>query len=159
VVPSPDSIPEESRGSPDHPHSPAGLVEGPGELCRNVEQPARDSAPPLATAAALEGRKATVASVLAKAGPGLRLNEHLDQEDGEAVFRYACKLGLEGIVSKRKGSPYCSGRSPDWHEEPGGAGGEARGGRGLEPTLKLAVRAAPISSRPKKEEPPGCAPA
>jgi ATP-dependent DNA ligase len=69
---------------------------------------------PWATAAALEGRKATLASVLAKAGPDLRLNEHLDQEDGEAVFRYACKLGLEGIVSKRKDSPYRSGRSPDW---------------------------------------------
>jgi hypothetical protein len=26
----------------------------------------------------------------------------------------ACKLGLEGIVSKRKDSPYRSGRSPDW---------------------------------------------
>jgi hypothetical protein len=26
----------------------------------------------------------------------------------------ACKLGLEGIVSKRKGSAYRSGRSPDW---------------------------------------------
>jgi len=35
-------------------------------------------------------------------------------EDGEVVFRHACKLGLEGIVSKRKGSPYRSGRSPDW---------------------------------------------
>jgi bifunctional non-homologous end joining protein LigD len=30
------------------------------------------------------------------------------------VFRHACKLGLEGIVSKRKDSPYRSGRSPDW---------------------------------------------
>jgi bifunctional non-homologous end joining protein LigD len=30
------------------------------------------------------------------------------------VFRHACKLGLEGIVSKRKGSRYTSGRSPDW---------------------------------------------
>jgi len=29
------------------------------------------------------------------------------------VFRHACKLGLEGIVSKRKGSPYRSGRSPE----------------------------------------------
>jgi hypothetical protein len=29
-------------------------------------------------------------------------------------LRHACKLGLEGIVSKRKGSPYRSGRSPDW---------------------------------------------
>jgi ATP-dependent DNA ligase len=27
---------------------------------------------------------------------------------------HACKLGLEGIVSKRKGSPYRSGRSSDW---------------------------------------------
>jgi ATP-dependent DNA ligase len=26
----------------------------------------------------------------------------------------SCKLGLEGIVSKRKGSMYRSGRSPDW---------------------------------------------
>jgi bifunctional non-homologous end joining protein LigD len=33
--------------------------------------------------------------------------------DGDTVFRHACKLGLEGI-SKRKDSPYCSGRSPNW---------------------------------------------
>jgi ATP-dependent DNA ligase len=58
--------------------------------------------------------KATLASVLAKAAPGLRLNEHLEHDGGETVFRHACKLGLEGIVSKRKGSPYRSGRSPDW---------------------------------------------
>jgi ATP-dependent DNA ligase len=30
------------------------------------------------------------------------------------VFRHACKMGLEGIVSKRLGSRYRSGRSPDW---------------------------------------------
>jgi bifunctional non-homologous end joining protein LigD len=30
------------------------------------------------------------------------------------VFAHACKMGLEGIVSKRKDSPYRSGRSPDW---------------------------------------------
>jgi ATP-dependent DNA ligase len=59
-------------------------------------------------------RKATLASVLAKAAPGLRFNEHLEHEDGEVVFRHACKLGLEGIVSKRKDSPYRSGRCPDW---------------------------------------------
>ena len=58
--------------------------------------------------------KATLISVLAKAGPGLRLNEHLEHEDGEVVFRHACKRGLEGIMPKRKGSPYRSGRSPDW---------------------------------------------
>jgi bifunctional non-homologous end joining protein LigD len=62
----------------------------------------------------LEVRKATLASVLAKAGSGLRLNEHLEHDDGDPVFRHACKLGLEGIVSKRLGSRYRSGRSPDW---------------------------------------------
>jgi bifunctional non-homologous end joining protein LigD len=35
-------------------------------------------------------------------------------DDGLIVFAHACKLGLEGIVSKRKDSPYRSGRSADW---------------------------------------------
>ena len=34
--------------------------------------------------------------------------------DGQTVLAHACKLGLEGIVSKRKDSVYRSGRSPDW---------------------------------------------
>ena len=34
--------------------------------------------------------------------------------DGEIVFWHACKLGLEGIVLKRKDPAYRSGRSPDW---------------------------------------------
>jgi ATP-dependent DNA ligase len=55
-----------------------------------------------------------LASLLARATPGLRFNEHLDEEDGPLVFAHACKLGLEGIVSKRKDSRYRSGRSPDW---------------------------------------------
>src|SRR3982074_505009 len=59
----------------------------------------------------LEVRKATLTSVVAKAGAGRRFNEHLESDDGEAVFRHACKMGLEGIVSKRKDSPYRSGRS------------------------------------------------
>jgi len=51
--------------------------------------------------------------VLAKAAPGLRLNEHIEAE-GPTVFAHACKMGLEGIVSKRKDDRYRSGRSPDW---------------------------------------------
>jgi len=61
----------------------------------------------------LEGRKATLEMLLAKAWPGIRLNEHVEG-DGATVFAHACKMGLEGIVSKRKNSPYRSGRSPDW---------------------------------------------
>ena len=34
--------------------------------------------------------------------------------DGPTVFAHACKMGLEGIVSKRKNSAYRSSRSPDW---------------------------------------------
>ena len=51
--------------------------------------------------------------MLAKARPGIRFNEHMEG-DGETVFRHACQLGLEGIVSKRLGSRYTSGRSRDW---------------------------------------------
>jgi bifunctional non-homologous end joining protein LigD len=62
----------------------------------------------------IEVRKATLASILRKSRPGIRLNEHLEHPEGDVVFRHACKMGLEGIVSKRLGSPYRSGRSPDW---------------------------------------------
>jgi bifunctional non-homologous end joining protein LigD len=61
----------------------------------------------------LEVRKATLSSVVAKAGAGIRFNEHIEA-DGPTVFAHACKMGLEGIVSKRKESPYRSGRSSDW---------------------------------------------
>jgi bifunctional non-homologous end joining protein LigD len=61
----------------------------------------------------LEGRNATLEMVVAKAGSGIRFNEHVEG-DGETVFRHACKLDLEGIVSKRRDSTYRSGRSPDW---------------------------------------------
>jgi bifunctional non-homologous end joining protein LigD len=61
----------------------------------------------------LETRKATLASLLKRAEPGLQFNEHIEA-DGPTVFAHACKMGLEGIVSKLKASTYRSGRSPDW---------------------------------------------
>jgi hypothetical protein len=42
------------------------------------------------------------------------VNEHLEHPEGAVVFRRACRMGLEGIISKRLGSRYRSGRSPDW---------------------------------------------
>ena len=62
----------------------------------------------------IETRKATLASVLRKAKGGVRLNEHLAHPEGPVVFQHACKMGLEGIVSKRLGLTYRSGRSADW---------------------------------------------
>jgi bifunctional non-homologous end joining protein LigD len=61
----------------------------------------------------LEVRKATLAALVAKARPGIRFNEHIEGH-GPTVFAHACKLGLEGIVSKRKDSTHRSGHSPDW---------------------------------------------
>ena len=60
-----------------------------------------------------EVRKATLASVLSRAASGLKLNEHIEA-DGPTVFAHACRMGLEGIVSKRKNSTYRSGPSRDW---------------------------------------------
>ena len=58
----------------------------------------------------IETRKATLASLLRGIRAGLRLNEHFIHS-GDVVFRHACKMGLEGIVSKRLGSRYVSGRT------------------------------------------------
>jgi ATP-dependent DNA ligase len=60
----------------------------------------------------IEKRKALLARLL-RGSNSIVLNEHY-QEDGAIVFREACKLGCEGIVSKRLGSPYRSGRSAHW---------------------------------------------
>ena len=58
----------------------------------------------------IETRKATLLSVLRGCRPGIQFNQHL-AHPGDVVFRHACKMGLEGIVSKRLGSPYRSGRN------------------------------------------------
>lgn len=51
--------------------------------------------------------------MLRKSRDGIAFNEHLDS-DGAAIFKHACKLGLEGIVSKRRDMRYRSGRSKSW---------------------------------------------
>ena len=61
----------------------------------------------------IEIRKAGLARLLRNAEPGLQLGEHIEHE-AAIVFEHACKLGLEGIVSKRRGSRYQSGRSSLW---------------------------------------------
>jgi hypothetical protein len=58
----------------------------------------------------IERRKAHLAKLLRGAPPTIVLNEHYGA-DGAIIYRHACKLGCEGIVSKRLGSPYRSGRT------------------------------------------------
>jgi bifunctional non-homologous end joining protein LigD len=57
----------------------------------------------------LEARRERLADLLADASPALKLSEHLDG-DGALI----CRLGLEGLVAKRKGSAYRSGRCASW---------------------------------------------
>jgi ATP-dependent DNA ligase len=54
-------------------------------------------------------RKAGLAGLLRKPSPGIALNTHYVGH-GEIVYQQACELGCEGIVSKRLGSTYRSGR-------------------------------------------------
>jgi ATP-dependent DNA ligase len=61
----------------------------------------------------IEIRKAGLARLLRNAEPGLQLSEHIEHE-AAIPFEHACKLGLEGILSKRRGSRYQSGRSSLW---------------------------------------------
>jgi len=61
----------------------------------------------------LTDRKAALAALLAKPPTHLRLSEHLGGK-GVDMLRSACRLGLEGIVSKRADSTYRSGRGTVW---------------------------------------------
>jgi bifunctional non-homologous end joining protein LigD len=55
-------------------------------------------------------RKAELARWLRGKGEPVKYSEHFEDE-GPAVLRHACQMGLEGIVSKRVDAPYRSGRS------------------------------------------------
>ena len=73
-------------------------------------------------------------------------------EDNEIVFRHACKLGLEGIVLKRKGSPLRPLARLAQDEEPRRACGEARGGRGLGAGRALMPPGNPVSANTLKRQ-------
>lgn len=63
----------------------------------------------------LERRKQRLEQLL-PSGPAasrIRLSEHIEGE-GPELLGHACELGLEGIVSKRRDTPYRSGRTRDW---------------------------------------------
>jgi bifunctional non-homologous end joining protein LigD len=61
----------------------------------------------------IETRKRTLASLLRGAHSGIALNKHFEGE-GATIYKHACGLGCEGIVSKRLGTPYRPGRSDHW---------------------------------------------
>src|SRR5262249_21752824 len=67
------------------------------------------------TPATLLDRKALLQEIVADlpASSPVRFTEHL-AEDGPTMLEHACRLGLEGIVSKRVDLPYRSGRTEQW---------------------------------------------
>jgi len=77
---------------------------------------------------------------------GIQLSEALTG-DGARIFRHACSMGLEGIVSKRIGSRYVSGRTRAWlkTKKPGfrAAIGRARDTSGDEPKAWVAYGPSP----------------
>ena len=59
-------------------------------------------------------RKQRLARLLGRAKrQAIQFNEHLTG-DGPTVFEHVCRMGLEGIVSKRMDAPYRSGPSKTW---------------------------------------------
>jgi bifunctional non-homologous end joining protein LigD len=65
------------------------------------------------TRAPLLARKNVLAKVLKKAAGTIRFSDHIVGQ-GEALYRRACQLGLEGVISKQKESLYRPGRGREW---------------------------------------------
>jgi bifunctional non-homologous end joining protein LigD len=61
----------------------------------------------------IEERKRSLAHLLRKAPLPIRLNPQFEF-GGEGLLQQVCRLGFEGVLSKRRGSRYLSGRCPDW---------------------------------------------
>jgi len=61
----------------------------------------------------LVDRKEMLAGLVPEGDGLLRLSTHFE-DDGDMVLRHACRLSLEGIVSKLAASPYRSGRGRSW---------------------------------------------
>ena len=61
----------------------------------------------------IEDRKRRLTGLLRLPHDGIALNEHFSG-DGAVIYKHACALGCEGIVSKRLSSPYRAGRSAHW---------------------------------------------
>jgi ATP-dependent DNA ligase len=62
----------------------------------------------------LSMRKANLARLLARRPDGIFISDFEQGEIGPDLFRAACRMGLEGLVSKRADRPYRGGRSKDW---------------------------------------------
>ena len=74
------------------------LVEGDDDLCKLP----------------LHLRKMNLQRLLARRPQGVFVSEFERGEIGADLFRAACRMGLEGLVSKHRDRPYQAGRSKHW---------------------------------------------
>ena len=65
------------------------------------------------TRLALSERKAVLGPMIGAEQNLIRFSDHFG-ENGDLVLRHACRLSLEGVISKRADAPYRSGRSKGW---------------------------------------------
>lgn len=84
-------------------------------------------------------RKQALQKVL-RNGERVRYAEHIET-DGEALFRFAERMALEGIVAKKADAPYVSGRSWDWIKVKTAIGREAEARRFDRPSPTVAQTA------------------
>jgi bifunctional non-homologous end joining protein LigD len=62
----------------------------------------------------LSMRKTNLERLLARRPEGIFVNPFERGEIGPDLFQAACRMGLEGLVSKRRDRPYQAGRSKHW---------------------------------------------
>ena len=62
-----------------------------------------------------EDRRAVLEAVVRKRAPWIQFSESIEG-NGSEVWRRACSMGLEGIISKRRGSRYFSGKTDAWRK-------------------------------------------
>lgn len=110
-----EAVALDANGAPDFPalqaalseHDTASLVLFVFDLLHDAAQDLRDLS--------MAERKARLSQVLEAAGveDRIRYVDHF-QTAGDAVLASACRMSLEGVVSKRLDAPYRSGRGDDW---------------------------------------------
>ena len=109
-----EAVALDHNGAPDFPALQAALSDGKTEdlvffAFDLLTEGGRDLRP-----LPLRERKAALKALLdKKAGDRLRYVDHF-ATSGDAVLSSACRMALEGIVSKRLDAPYRSGRSESW---------------------------------------------
>jgi bifunctional non-homologous end joining protein LigD len=94
-------------------------------------------------AAPLLDRKRVLAGLLDGAGPPILYSDHMEVE-GSVMFEHACKLHLEGVVSKLRDAPYRSGRGETWVKA---KCYRMRSSRSLASSLKESTASPPCISR------------